>query len=274
VKPKSEWIAVPVPDSGVPRELVDAARNAIKDNQRSASRKHRFWELAGGITRCGGCGRVMYRNTVTNATTTNRKNYYYRCPTRRDDGMEACDVTNRRADRLEGEVWESVRAILTEPERLRDGLDRMIELERASLVHGDPEAERKHWLQVLADTDEKRAKYQRAYAADVMTLADLKARLAELEEECQVAERELATLRDRHEVIEQLERDRDTLLEHYAQMVPEALDELIAEERHQVYTMLRLEVLVYADGTTEIIFGDPLGYAEVCTTDVTSARPS
>jgi site-specific DNA recombinase len=30
-RPKEEWIAVPVPDSGIPRERVDLAREAIKD---------------------------------------------------------------------------------------------------------------------------------------------------------------------------------------------------------------------------------------------------
>jgi site-specific DNA recombinase len=179
VKTRSEWIAVPVPDPGIPRELVDAARDAIKDNQRPASRKHRFWELAGGITRCGGCGRLMF----TNSTITSKRShyyYYYRCPSRRDNGKEACEVTNRRADILEAEVWESVRAILSDPERLRADLDAMIELKRQA-SRNDPRDEINHWLKVLADADEKRAKYQRAYAADVMTLADLKARLAELE---------------------------------------------------------------------------------------------
>ena len=128
VKPKSEWIAVPVPDSGIPRELVDAARDAIKDNRPPASRKHRFWELAGGITRCGGCGKVMLTNTVTN-----RNRHYYRCRTRRDNGKEACEVTNRRADTLEAEAWQSVRAILSDPERLRADLDAMIEMKRHNL---------------------------------------------------------------------------------------------------------------------------------------------
>jgi hypothetical protein len=31
-KPRGEWIAVPVPDSGVSRSLVDLARDRIKDN--------------------------------------------------------------------------------------------------------------------------------------------------------------------------------------------------------------------------------------------------
>src|SRR4051794_32401973 len=47
-KPKTEWIGVPVPDSGIPREWVDAAREAIKDNRRTANSGARFWELSGG----------------------------------------------------------------------------------------------------------------------------------------------------------------------------------------------------------------------------------
>ena len=41
-KPMSEWIAVPVPDSGIPREVVDRARAAIRDNRRTSSSKRRF----------------------------------------------------------------------------------------------------------------------------------------------------------------------------------------------------------------------------------------
>jgi hypothetical protein len=49
IKPKEEWIAVPVPDSGIPREWVDVARKRIKDNRAPSSAGHRFWELSGGI---------------------------------------------------------------------------------------------------------------------------------------------------------------------------------------------------------------------------------
>jgi site-specific DNA recombinase len=267
VKPRSEWIAVPVPDPGIPRELVDAARDAIKDNRRPASRKHRFWELAGGITRCGGCGRLMFTNST--ASKGLHYYYYYRCPSRRDNGKEACEVTNRRADHLEAEVWESVRAILSDPERLRADLDAMIEMKRQA-SRNDPREEMDHWLKVLTDADEKRAKYQRAYAADVMTLADLKARLAELEEECQIAERELASLRLREREIADLERDRVALLESYAGASEEALNSLTPEQRHHLYRSLRIGVLAHADGSTEIVLGDLLSYEEVCTEDTTS----
>ena len=63
-KPMSEWIAVPVPDSGVPREVVDRARAAIRDNRPSSSSKWRFWELSGGLMRCGGCGRRMTATSI------------------------------------------------------------------------------------------------------------------------------------------------------------------------------------------------------------------
>jgi site-specific DNA recombinase len=58
-KPREEWVAVPVPDSGVPREWVDTAREAIRDNRVPSSAGHRFWELSGGILRFGGCGNGM-----------------------------------------------------------------------------------------------------------------------------------------------------------------------------------------------------------------------
>jgi DNA invertase Pin-like site-specific DNA recombinase len=54
-----EWIAVPVPDSRIPRTLVDAAREAIKDNRVPSTARRRFWELSGGIVRCSDCGGRM-----------------------------------------------------------------------------------------------------------------------------------------------------------------------------------------------------------------------
>jgi hypothetical protein len=190
-------------------------------------------------------------------TVTNRNRHYYRCRTRRDNGKEACEVTNRRADTLEAEVWQSVRAILSDPERLRADLDAMIEMKRQA-ARNDPKEEKNHWLKVLAEPDEKRAKYQRAYAADVMTLADLKARLAELEQERLIAERELESLRLREQDIADLERDRDALLETYAGASEEALDSLTPEQRHNLYKSLRIGVLAHADGSTEIILGNLL----------------
>jgi len=264
VKPPSEWIAVPVVDSGIPREWVDAAREAIKHNRRSASRKHRFWELAGGIMRCGGCGRLMFTNSIANKGL-----HYYRCPSRHNNGKEACDVGNRRADKVEAEVWESVRTILSDPELLRSDLDRMIEMKRNE-HRAEPRREMDLWLERLTEADHKRSKFQHAYAEDAITLEDLKARLSELEDLRELAQRELEALRHHEEEIAQLERDRDALLEHYAAAAPEKLDSLTLEQRHNLYKLFRLEVLAHSDGTTELVLGDLLSSEEVCTTETIS----
>ena len=84
-----------------------------------------------------------------------------------------------------------------------------------------------------------------------MTDDELDEALAELEETRMMAEEQLAAIRGRKEIIEELERDRDTLLESYAKMTTEALDALTPQERRQVYGMLRLRVEVAADGTME-----------------------
>jgi hypothetical protein len=92
-----------------------------------------------------------------------------------------------------------------------------------------------------------------------------------LEQECQIAERELASLRLREREIADLERDRDALLESYAGASEEALDSLMPKQRHNLYKSLRIEVLAHADGSTEIVLGNLLSYEEVCTTETTLA---
>src|SRR3712207_6079099 len=125
-------------------------------------------------------------------------------------------------------------------------------------MRGDPEQEARAWLEKLSEVDQERRGYLRLAAKRRTTDEELDEALAELEETRKTAERELETLRSRRKILEELERDRDALLERYARMVPPALDELTTDERHQVYKMLRPRVLAYQDGTLEMIgvFGD------------------
>ena len=113
--------------------------------------------------------------------------------------------------------------------------------------------------------DQERRGYLRLATKGRMTDEDLDIDLAELEETRRVAERELETLRSYRKRIEQLERDRDTLLESYVSMVPEALDSLTPEERHYTYKTLRLDVSVNEDGEIQVA-GDLVANPEVCNT--------
>jgi hypothetical protein len=104
----------------------------------------------------------------------------------------------------------------------------------------------------LAEVERKRSAYQDQQAEGLITLDELRSKLAILKETRDAARRELSTLKERRERIEHLEHDANALLEHYASMVPEALDDLTAEERHRIYKMMRLNVTMYADGLAEV----------------------
>jgi hypothetical protein len=102
-------------------------------------------------------------------------------------------------------------------------------------VRGDPDREAAAWLDKLAQVEQERSGYLRLAAKGLVGDDDLAEALAELEDTRATAERELGAIRGRKEALEELERDRDSLLESYAGMVPEALDALAPEERRQVY---------------------------------------
>ena len=60
--------------------------------------------------------------------------------------------------------------------------------------------------------------------------------------------------------MERLEQDKETLLESYAKMAPEALEALSAEERRRLYRMLRLRVVANPDRSIEVTGALVLGF--------------
>ncbi len=66
----------------------------------------------------------------------------------------------------------------------------------------------------------------------------------------------------RTEHLAQLERDRDSLLESYADLMPEAIDALGSEERHLAYRIIGLEVHLTPKGSFEIS-GDVIGFSKL-----------
>ncbi len=58
-----------------------------------------------------------------------------------------------------------------------------------------------------------------------------------------------------------MEQDRDALLDSLMQIGSEALDTLTPDEKHQLYRILRLEVVVREDRTPEVsgAFGEGFG---------------
>ncbi len=131
-------------------------------------------------------------------------------------------------------------------------MDRLIEQER-NTKRGDFGREMEAWAQTIAECVRLRSAYQDQQAAGLMTLDELSSKLGELEERHLHAEHAIAALRDSQERVEALEKDRDALIEAYAETVPEDLEHLTGDERNTLYRMLQLEVTPTPEGSYKVI---------------------
>jgi len=151
--PREQWVAIPVPDAGIPLEVVKTARKMVRYNRQSVKTSRRFWEIPGGAVRCAGCGTRMLKYC---SMARGRSYAYYKCSRIDRNGKDACSPdrhrTCHRAEKLEQTVWELVSGLLKNPEQLRADLERMIDLEREG-TRGDPEREMKTWFEKLSEID-------------------------------------------------------------------------------------------------------------------------
>ena len=254
-------IGVPVPDPGIPRGWVDAARKALKNNRRPARAGDRKWELSGGLLRCAECDRVMSART-SSKPKIGRTYLYYVCVAGAYHKRDTCSARkHHKAEEVETRVWDAVSRVLKDPERLRAGLDHMLEQESRGTC-SDPATETERWLEEISEVGRKRARYQEMAAERLIDFEELRTRLAALEDTRKAAERELRTVQRRTERLAQLKRDRDSLLESYAGLLPEAIDALGSEERHRVYRMIGLEAHLASDGSFEIS-GDVMSFSKM-----------
>ncbi|MDP8939774.1 MAG: recombinase family protein [Actinomycetota bacterium] len=125
-RPREEWIAIPIElGSHLPEALVDQARAAFEASK-ADPRRHlsREWELR-GLMRCS-CGAKI--RTRTTKDKRGGVYHYYICG-RRGVEKKACGCTQGciRAEPTEAEIWSFVSGLLKDPERIRAGMEKLIE---------------------------------------------------------------------------------------------------------------------------------------------------
>ena len=249
--PREQWVAIPVPDCGIPPHVVDAARTARSGYRMPASTGY-FWQLSGGIIHCGGCGHAM---SGVHTGNKGKRRQYYRCHHRARNGPGTCpNAKHHRADWIEAEVWREVLSLLKEQERLRTGIECFIEQERATLQNA-PTYGLRHWRAELEKIDRRPDGHLDQQAEGLISMAELKRKLAALEERREVAERELGKLVRHEEYLAELEWDAKALMERYSFEAREGLDLYTPEDRHDAYRALGIKVISYPDGTLELTSG-------------------
>src|SRR5829696_6734896 len=239
---REDWVAVPVPDAGIPKEWVLAAREAIKDNVWTSSAGDRIWELTGGILRCAECSRAMSVNYIRA-----KGRGYYRCAARYNGGLEnACSMSRTmRAEVVGARVWEFVSEILANPSNLARGLEKMIENECGPSATEDEAP----WLKRIAEIDFKQERLLDLRLGGDITPEQFRAKSAELKSARAAAQDQLEASRSRLSRLKDLERGKDALVSHYASLVPVALNELPPADKNKVYEMMHLRVFAHPDDT-------------------------
>jgi hypothetical protein len=256
VRPRSEWGAVPVDlsDAGLIRELVEASRERISDRQRRplSTIGLRFWELSGGIARCGECGSVL-SPTGHPRKSGNGHRFYYVCRQRYSNGPRTCPATrNYPAASLEEAVWNSVRAILHDPERAMRQYDEYVERLKAQLTRGDPDREASVIAGRLAKLERRRSGYLDLAADGDMSREDLRSKLAEVEIQRKELQDALRSAQEYKERILKLKRERKIVFRQFAAMRDIDLRCASLEDRRRLLEALRVLVELDKDGNARI----------------------
>jgi hypothetical protein len=145
----------------------------------------------------------------------------YRCTGRYNGGIKnRCSRGHTvRAEGAEVRFWKFVREILTNPHRLTQGLEKMLENERQPSTGEDDT----FWLRRLAEIDLKQKRLLDLHLDGDITTEQFRVKSAELEEVRAAAEGQLEAARSRLARLEDIERSKDELISHYASLGPQAL---------------------------------------------------
>lgn len=263
-KPRGEWIAVPIPDAGIPRETVRAARAVLSRNERRprSAAGGREWELSGGVLRCAGCGNAMLpvaSSTYHKLKSGEKKRYpkfSYRCDTRRR-GQECPQGKTVSAARTEAAAWRAVRAAMLDPAKLADDLKGAAKKRQR---RGDGRRLRGA-LSGLEELKKRRDGLVTLAADGDIPRSELREKLPALDARIRALGEEAERLRGEERAAKSPAEDALASLARMRGEAPGLLDSLDANGRRLLYRDLHLTAVLMPDGSLELSWaaGLPLG---------------
>ena len=244
-RPRADWIEVPVP-ALVSKETFALAQEQLTKNKHHSPRRTIEPTLLQGMLVCHQCGYALYRSSTR---TSKRKLYYYRCL-----GSDAYRhfkgalCTNRpvRSDYLDQFVWDQIIGLLDNGTLIQAEIDRRKEAARNT----DPRRQRSETLRrEQARLGNNIARLITAYQEGLVSLAQLRQRMPELNKKSQAVESELKSLEtaavDQARYLQLAES-----LDGFRIKLRERAKTLDIGERQQILRLLVKEVLVAADSLT------------------------
>ena len=244
-RPRQDWIAIPVP-ALVGEATFALAQEQLTRNRQFAPRRTLAPTLLQGMLVCRQCGYGLYR---TSARTSKQTLHYYRClgsDRYRHLKGPVCTTRPIRQDALDHLVWTEVLRVLHDPALIDAEIARRRDVARTADPLRTRTAELKR-EQARLDTSSERL--LSAYQEGLVTLAQLRQRMPELQRQTRAVAAELHALElaavDDARYIQLAE----TLSGFRAKLRARA-ETLDVRERQQILRLVVKEVLVGGDTIT------------------------
>ena len=246
VRPREEWIELPVP--AIVEETVFAqAQRRRAENRRFSPRKSIDPTLLQGLCVCAECGYTIGRNSGKGSY--GKRIHYYRChgidSWRRPQGA-VCDNPPVRADELDAAVWREVLALLENPQLVRSEIDRRI------AAANDTASNDRRTDALRAESSRNQTRMSRlldAYQEGLVTLDELRERNAPMQTRQRAVLSELDALRTA-KLDRQSQLALATTVERFLTRMREAAGSLSIVERQRVVRLLVREVRIGKDSVT------------------------
>jgi site-specific DNA recombinase len=256
LRPEEEWIPIPVPPI-IDEETRRLAQAQLERNATLSFRNNKKYSyLLRCLLSCEGCGLAMFGVTYK-ATDTRPEHRYYQCHGK-DPILSArehkCTQRPAKAGELEEAVWEHIKDLMRDPERL---LTQFEDFARSTSENGSREEAAAKKLEAhLRRLSREQTRLVDAYQAGIIELEELEERRAK------IAQRREA-LRTRYEQQAQLRRRaaqaREVLedLQVFCRRIDARLDEAAFEEKQAILQLL-IERIIVGEDTLEIRHVIPL----------------
>jgi hypothetical protein len=275
-RPRSEWIAIPVPSSGIPHEFIKRARENIKGNIKAVSKNSdRVWELSGGVGVCSECGFRMVAYTSLNPVK--KIYYYYRCPNRKYDNCS--NRKHYRAGDLEMQVKDAIADTFhldTWADFVNDLCDRR--LSDLHKLHRYPNTSKERLVKRIGALETKISRARDLFIDGDLPRPEYEEKKASIQDETEALKQELSKVDNLDQEVGRVEDLRETLLSienplsgHYTlQSLPEDLhaledddvaygsEETAAKRRQEFYRRVGMTVKVGKQLEISLGIGEPL----------------
>ena len=241
-KPREEWIEIPVP-AIISQETFDIAQERLKSNKLHSQRNTKVETLLQGMMVCSECGYSLYRTHTT--TSSKKKIYYYRCfgsDAYRFEGGRKCNCKPVRQDYLDDIVWQQIVELLEDPMLIQREVEKRVEDTRnASPVLKQKDAILKQRNKLSQAMD----KLLDAYQEGLITIAQLRKRMPELQKRISTTDKELENLKNHELALDQRLQLLDT--ESFTSQLGVNVNELDIKEKKKILRLLVKEVIVGDD---------------------------